>query len=381
MTNKLQTILIVDDIPDEIFVLDEILKDEYQVKAVTNGEAALKIAQSDNPPDLILLDILMPAPDGYEICRRLIHDPRTAGIPIIFLTAKTGALNEKLGLDLGAEDYITKPPSPPIVLARIRTHLRLKGVRDFLKGENEYLEAEVNRRTKEINRIQDVTMIALGSLAETRDNETGNHIRRTQNYIKVLAEALREHPRFKEFLTPETIDLLYKSAPLHDIGKVGIPDNILKKPDRLTPDEFEVMKTHTTIGHDAIVAAEENLDRPNSFLSLGRDIAWSHHEKWDGSGYPRGLAEDSIPLAGRLMAIPDVYDALISARVYKPPYRHEQAVEIIRNGNGIHFDPDICQAFLEITDKFHEIALAYKDSGKSFAPKGIAFSERPPERP
>ncbi len=362
MNGDRETILIVDDVPDDIIILDEILKKEYQVKAVTNGEAALKIAQSDNPPDLILLDILMPGMDGYETLRRLNQHQKSARIPVIFLTAKTGPFNEKLGLDLGAEDYISKPPSPPILLARIHTHLRLKKIRDFISDKNEYLENEIVRRTREIGKIQDVMMIALGSLAETRDNETGNHIRRTQNYIRILAENLVDHPRFSSILTDEMIELLYKSAPLHDIGKVGIPDRILNKPSKLTDEEFAVMKTHTTLGHDAILAAERALGSQTTFLSVACDIAWSHHEKWDGSGYPRGLSGDDIPLAGRFMAIPDVYDALISERVYKRAFSHEESVTIIAQGLGSHFDPDICRTFLRIADRFYEIAVAFKDT-------------------
>ena len=221
------------------------------------------------------------------------------------------------------------------------------------------------RRTREVGVIQDVTMIAMGSLAETRDNETGNHIRRTQHYIRILAEKMREHPRFKEHLSAGTIDLLYKSAPLHDIGKVGIPDGILKKPGKLDPDEFEVMKTHTTLGRAAIISAEKSLGTPNSFLSLAREIAWSHHEKWDGTGYPQGLSGDDIPIPGRLMAFADVYDALISARVYKRAFTHEETLDIIKKGIGTHFDPDIALVFMEISEQFRKIALSFSDHGES----------------
>jgi putative two-component system response regulator len=364
-TEKKATILIVDDSPDSVALLSSLLKDTYRVKVAITGEKALVIAAGEEPPDLILLDIMMPGMDGYEACRRLKQNPKTAEIPVIFLTAKSEAMDEERGFELGAEDYIVKPPSPPIVIARIRTHLRLKNVRDFLKDKNEYLEAEVVRRTREVGVIQDVTMIAMGSLAETRDNETGNHIRRTQHYIKILAEKMREHPRFKEHLSAGTIDLLYKSAPLHDIGKVGIPDGILKKPGKLDPDEFEVMKTHTTLGRAAILSAEKSLGSPNSFLSLAREIAWSHHEKWDGTGYPQGLSGDDIPIPGRLMAIADVYDALISARVYKRAFTHEETLDIIKKGIGTHFDPDIALVFMEISEQFRKIALSFSDQGES----------------
>jgi len=364
---KKVTILIVDDSPDSIALLSSLLKDLYRVKVAITGEKALEVASANNAPDLILLDIMMPGLDGYETCRRLKSNPETAGIPVIFLTAKTGSFDEEKGLELGAEDYIVKPPNPGILRARIKTHLNLKDMRDFLKDKNEYLEAEISRRTREIKIIQDIVMIAMGSLAETRDNETGNHIRRTQRYMRLLAEQVSRYPRFKGLLNEDTIESLCKSAPLHDIGKVGISDLILKKPGKLDNEEFNVMKTHTTIGRDAILAAEKYLDTSfhSSFLSLARDIAWSHHEKWDGSGYPRGLSGDMIPLAARLMAISDVYDALISERVYKRAFTHEEAVDIIKQESGTHFDPDIVRAFLDISDEFLKIAEFFNDGERS----------------
>jgi putative two-component system response regulator len=305
---------------------------------------------------------MMPGMDGYEVCRRLKEDPKTAEIPVIFLTAKSETSDEQRGLELGAVDYIAKPISPAIVITRVGTHLQLKGARDFLKDKSEYLEQEVERRTREINTVQDVTMIALGSLAETRDNETGNHIRRTQNYVKMLAVKLKEHPRFSIFLTPDTIERLYKSAPLHDIGKVGIPDRILMKPEKLTAEEFEIMKTHTTMGRNSIMAAEKLIESPNTFLHLAREIAWSHHEKWDGTGYPQGLSGDAIPIPGRLMAVVDVYDALVSKRVYKPAFPHTTAVSMIRESSGNHFDPDVVDAFFDAADQIREVAQRYLDA-------------------
>jgi putative two-component system response regulator len=230
-----------------------------------------------------------------------------------------------------------------------------------LQDRNQTLEDEVRRRTRELSSIQDVTIMAMSSLAETRDNETGNHIRRTQNYVKALALQLQPHPRFSSYLSAEQIELLYKSAPLHDIGKVGIPDSILLKPGRLDPAEFEIMKTHTTLGRDAILAAENLLDSPNSFLQCAREIALSHQEKWDGSGYPEGLKGDAIPISARLMALADVYDALISRRVYKAPMSHEQAFKIITDGRGTHFDPDIVDAFLSIAEDFRAIERRFSD--------------------
>jgi putative two-component system response regulator len=358
------TILLVDDVPDNITALASLLKDEYRTRAATSGERALAIATADPRPDLILLDVVMPDMDGYEVCTRLKAEPATAEIPVIFITARSEVEDETRGLALGAVDYIVRPISPPIVRSRVRTHLQLKAARDFLRDKSAYLEREVERRTREIAVTQDATMVAMGSLAETRDNETGNHIRRTQHYMEALALVLRDHPRFSAYLTPEMISILYKSAPLHDIGKVGIPDAILLKPGKLTPEEFDIMKTHTVLGRDAILSAEKLLDSPNTFLSTARDIAWSHHEKWDGSGYPRGLSGDGISIVGRLMAVVDVFDALTSRRVYKPASTAEEALRMIADGKGTHFDPDVADAFFRIGFKgLGEIAARFADHG------------------
>jgi putative two-component system response regulator len=258
-------------------------------------------------------------------------------------------------------DYITKPVNPAIVMARVRNHLQLKRARDFLAHHNHVLEEEVASRTRALAELQDATIRAMASLAETRDNETGNHIRRTQHYVEALARHLQNHPRFKDDLTDTNIETIFKSAPLHDIGKVGIPDRILLKPGKLTPEEFEIMKTHTTLGRDAIVAAESDTTHDNPFFRYAKEITYSHQEKWDGSGYPEGLMGNNIPLSARLMAVADVYDALISERVYKAAFTHEQAVEIIREGRGSHFDPDMVDAFLVLSEEFRRIAQRFAD--------------------
>ena len=358
------TVLIVDDAPENIAAMAALLKGEYRTVAATRGERALELARSESGVDVILLDVVMPGMDGHEVCWRLKQDPKTANIPVIFLTSRGNMEDEQKGFELGAVDYIMKPFSPPIVKARLKTHLQLKWVRDFLADKSAFLEDEVQRRTREVHLVQDVTMVAMGSLAETRDNETGNHIRRTQHYVKALALRMKDLPRFQEFLTPEIVDLLAKSAPLHDIGKVGIPDRILLKPGKLLPEEFAIMKTHTTIGRDAILAAEKMLDASTSFLRHARETACFHHEKWDGSGYPSGLSGDNIPVSARLMAVADVYDALTSKRVYKEAYSQEKAVSVIREGSGTHFDPDAVAAFLEIQDQFQAIAHEYSDEGR-----------------
>ncbi len=358
-------ILVVDDTPENLQLMSTLLCEDYKVQVAGSGEKALKLMAGGVLPDLVLLDILMPGIDGYEVCRRMRADARMRHVPVIFVTAKTDSEDEEQGFNLGAVDYITKPISPAVTLARIRTHLSLKHAVDLLQDRNQTLEEEVRLRTSELSRIQDVTIMVMTSLAETRDNETGNHIRRTQNYVKSLALTLQHHPRFSSYLSAEQIEVLYKSAPLHDIGKVGIPDSILLKPGRLEPTEFEIMKTHTTLGSDAIRAAEnllDTMDSPISFLKCAREIALSHQEKWDASGYPEGLKGDAIPISARLMAVADVYDALISRRVYKAPMPHEQALKIIADGQGSHFDPDIVDAFLAVAEDFRAIERRFSDA-------------------
>ena len=360
-----QTILIVDDTPDNIMLLSRLLKDKYNTKVATNGTTALQIANATPELDLILLDVMMPGVDGYETCRQLKDNPKTADIPVIFLTAKSQVEDEAMGLTMGAVDYLTKPISPPILFARVATQLTLKNARQLLQDQNQNLENMVQERTAQLSLMQDATIMAMASMAETRDNETGNHIRRTQNYVRTLARHLQEHPRFAKILTDENIELLYKSAPLHDIGKVGIPDRILLKPGKLDSDEFEVMKLHAVYGRDTIMLVEKHLGGSNSFLMFAREIAHSHQEKWDGSGYPENLTGDMIPVSARLMAVADVYDALISRRVYKPPFSHEEALAIMKKGRGSHFDPDIIDAFFEIEQRFAQIAAEFRDSNES----------------
>jgi len=358
------TLLVVDDVPENLLLMSELLRPHYHLRVASGGEKALQIARR-SPPDLILLDVMMPDMDGYEVCRHLKDDPRTADTPVLFLTAKDQAEDERRGLELGAADYLGKPFEPTVLLARVRSQLRLKAAADQLRARNAELDLEVEQRTHELQAVHDVTILALASLAETRDNETGNHLRRTQNYVRALALRLREQPRFAAELDEQTIDLLYKSAPLHDIGKVGIPDQILLKPGRFEPHEFEVMKQHPRLGYRALIHAEEMLGAPLPFLRIAKEIALCHHEKWDGSGYPQGLRGEAIPLSARLMAIADVYDAVISRRVYKPEMPHDKAVAIIREGCGTHFDPAVVEAFLDLQEEFQDIARRYADTDES----------------
>ncbi len=355
------TVLVVDDSPENLELMGGLLGDLYRVKVANSGSRALKILESDVLPDLILLDVMMPDLSGWDVCRTIKSTKRFAEIAVIFLTAKTSHEDEKLGFDLGAVDYISKPINPATLLSRVNTHLSLKRLSDVLRHRNHVLKDEIEKGVQEIRAVQEATIYAMASLAETRDNETGNHIRRTQHYVKTLAQTLRTHPRFSHYLTDEQIEMLYMSAPLHDIGKVGIPDHILLKPGRLDAAEFEIMKTHTTLGYQSILSATERVSGGSGFLTCAMEIALSHQEKWDGSGYPKGLSGDEIPISARLMAVADVYDALISERYYKKAFSHETAVGIILEGRGSHFDPDVAEAFNAIQAEFLEIAKKFSD--------------------
>ncbi|HIJ90789.1 MAG: response regulator [Desulfobulbaceae bacterium] len=357
------TVLLVDDTIENIDILVGAMTGSYEMIVAMDGQTALDISQS-SVPDLILLDIMMPGIDGFEVCRRLKSSAVTKDIPVIFLTALSEISSKTKGFQLGAVDYITKPFDVEEVRARVKTHLSLRLVQMELARQNELLEERVWERTRELALTQEVTIDCMAGLAEYRDPETGGHIMRTKHYILLLATHLRHSPRFGRLLDDTTIDLLHKSAPLHDIGKVGVLDSILLKPGKLTEEEFQEMTRHTLYGRDAIASAERKLGG-NSFLRIAGEYAYTHHEKWDGSGYPEGLKGEEIPLAGRLMALADVYDALISKRVYKPPFPHEKAVKIITEGDGRtmphNFDPDILAAFVELQEEFRTVALRYAD--------------------
>ena len=345
-------VLVVDDIETNVDILVEALGDDYRVSVAMDGESALEIIEEE-PPDIILMDIMMPGIDGYEVCERLKSKTATRDIPVVFLTALSEEENEAKGLALGAVDYIIKPFRAALVKARVKIHLELKQHKD-------HLENLVAKRTREVLMTQEISMESIGTLAEFRDPETGGHIKRTQHYIKALATHLKARPKFNDILDEETIDRIYKCAPLHDIGKVAIPDAILKKPEELTKEEFEEMKTHTIHGYEVLLPGKTRLDT-GAYLKCAGAIALTHHEKWDGSGYPRGLSGENIPVEGRLMAIADVYDALVSRRVYKPPYPHSQAVAIILEGRRTHFDPEMVDVFEQHVEEFRAIALEFAD--------------------
>jgi putative two-component system response regulator len=355
-----EVILIVDDAPENLSQLGEMLQAAgYRVKVANAGHVALKLAAQQPKPSLILLDIMMPIMDGHEVLRQLRSKQSTRDIPVIFLTAMDAGDNEAWAFNAGIADYIVKPIKPAIVLARVRNQLLVRHARCWLQDQNHALEAEVERRLRENEQIQAVSIRALAHLAETRDNETGNHIQRTQSYIRLLATRLASHPRFTATLTNKYIETLARSAPLHDIGKVGIPDHILLKPGKLTADEWTVMKTHTLLGSEAITLAERDIDASVEFLTQAKEIVRWHHERWDGSGYPDGLSGDSIPLSARLMAVADVFDALISRRVYKQALPFATVRKIIAEERGRQFDPDITDIFLDGCEEFEAIALHY----------------------
>ena len=367
------TVLIVDDTPENLTILGETLRPHYRVRAAISGERALHAVTIGALPDVILLDVMMPDMDGYPVLQALKADAATRDLPVIFVTAMDSVEGETHGLALGAVDYITKPFNPDIVLARVRTHIELAKARERLHDENAWLEREVARRTNENALIRDLSLSALACLAEVRDIETGHHILRTQSFVELLAHHLAGHPDYRAALAGERLEIIVRSAPLHDIGKVGIPDSILLKPGRLTSAEFEIMKKHPVIGADAITRAMAQAANSRSgdgalpggafaFMETAREIALSHHEKWDGSGYPAGLQGRQIPVSARLMALADVFDALSSRRVYKEPLAPEDVTRIIVAERGRHFDPVIVDAFLELRPAFAEVAQRFAEA-------------------
>ncbi len=344
-------VLVVDDLVENTRLLENFLNPRgYDVMAVHSGQEALDVV-AVNPPDVILLDLMMPGMDGFEVCRRLKQSLETHHIPIIIITGVPEKEANVRALDAGADDFLVKPFDAVLLSARIRNSLRSKMLQDQifqyqrqLEEANENLEQKVRERTTQLAHTQQVAVFSLAKLSESRDTETGAHLERIRAYIRTIAQELVSNGYCACEDGAAFVEELYISSPLHDIGKVGIPDRILLKPGRLTPEEFEIMKTHTVIGGDTLQAADLEAGR-DSFLSTGRDIAYFHHERWDGKGYPKGLAETEIPLSARITAVCDVYDALTSKRPYKEPFSHEKSRQIIIEGRGTQFDPAVVDAF------------------------------------
>lgn len=334
------TVLLVDDLAANIDILNSVVMPHYHTRIALNGERALKIASSPNPPDLILLDIMMPGLDGYEVCRRLKSNPDTRDIPVIFVTAMSEVEDEQFGLELGAADYITKPINPALVLARIRTQLALY-------DQNRELARQVNQRTAELFNTRQQIIRRLGRAAEFRDNETGNHIIRMSHFSRLIAAAAG--------LGEKTVEMIYNASPMHDVGKIGIPDDILLKPGKLTPEEWQTMQQHPQIGADIIGRHSDEM------LQAAHMIALCHHEKWDGSGYPAGLKGEDIPIMARVVALADVFDALTTERPYKKAWPLEDAIAYIENQAGSHFDPALIAPFKQALPEMLRIREEFSD--------------------
>ena len=354
------TVLVVDDTPANLTLLANLLNRSYRVLLANSGARALEIALR-SPPDVVVLDVMMPEMDGYEVCRLLKADARTCDAPVLFLTALSQPADESRGFEAGGADFVQKPFHPQTVLARVATQVQVKAWRDALKDRNAWLQNELADRVQEVERLRDTTLFVMISLAEFRDQETGNHVRRTQEYVRVLANWLASEAPQPIEMSEHAIDQLARSAPLHDIGKVAIPDAILLKPGPLTPDEWTVMRTHPMHGWELLRRAAQRIGEQGLFLTYAMEIARHHHEKWDGSGYPDGLTGEDIPLSARLMAAADVYDALISRRPYKEPMSHEDALDWISSQSGSHFDPAVVEALHATKDRLRQIALVLKD--------------------
>ena len=335
------TILIVDDTPQNIDVLIASLSDEYRIKVALNGMRALEIASANPRPDIILLDVMMPEMDGYEVCKRLKENPMTAKIPVIFVTAKHDIKDEERGFAMGAVDYIIKPISPPIVRARVRTHIALY-------DQNRQLQKKVAERTQALEASQLRIIHHLGQAVEYRDNETGAHVIRMSHYTRFIAKAYGGND--------DWVRKIFLAAPMHDVGKIGIPDAILLKPGKLTPEEWEIMKRHTIFGGEIFSGDDDPM------LQMARTIALTHHEKWDGSGYPNGLKGNDIPIEGRIVAIADVVDALMSKRPYKEPWSLEQTLAYIQDNSGTHFDPNLTPLMEGIAEEILAVREQYPDA-------------------
>jgi putative two-component system response regulator len=343
---KKSKILIVDDVPENIRVMMDVLKDEFTILAATNGQKALDLIEKNLDTDLIVLDIMMPEMDGYEVCKILKSSSSTKEIPVIFITSLNEVENEEKGLELGAVDYLTKPINAYLVKQRVKNHIELKHHRD-------HLEDLVKARTKELEESKEATIEAMGIVAEKRDTLTGEHVQRVKQYVKLIAEQLEKNGKYKDILDKQYIHNVYLCSPLHDLGKIAIRDSILLKNGRLTSEEFEEMKQHTVIGEETLEMVQKHLS--NDMLEVAKSLAIAHHENWDGSGYPKGLKGDEIPLSARILTVADVYDAMIHKRVYKDSIPRDEVLEEIERNRGIKFEPDIVDAFFEVEPMFEEM--------------------------
>ncbi|MDR1048591.1 MAG: response regulator [Synergistaceae bacterium] len=347
---KKETVLIVDDVDMNRMILDAILSDDYDILQAEDGFKAIDILYNAlDLPAIVLLDIMMPEMDGFEVLDLIKSNPRTADIPVVFITAADIESTETRGLRSGAVDYVSKPFNPEVVKARVDNHLELKRYRDNL-------EETVEKKVQQLVRSKENMLETLAAVIEYRNLESGQHVRRTSVLSRKLVARMFDIPHYARQLNEIHHESMLKAVPIHDIGKIGVPDNILLKPGRLTPEEFEIIKTHTTIGSDIIDTLLTH-EEGDEYLLHCRDICRHHHERFDGKGYPDGLRGEGIPLSARILSIVDVYDALANSRVYKPALPHEETVRIISEGAGTQFDPGIIKAFLDIRDSFQSVSL------------------------
>lgn len=357
---KIPDVMIVDDEPANLQVLSGILKQNgYHVRPASTGRQALEGARLE-PPDLILLDINMPDMNGYEVCETLKSDRILWHIPVIFISALSDTADIIKAFSSGGVDYVTKPFQYEEVRARVDTHIKMRFLQKDLEDYNTKLEVLVLSQVKEISESQMATIFALAELSESRDEDTGKHLERVRMYCKILCDELATFPKFERIITPEFSRELSLASPLHDIGKVAIPDAVLLKPGKLTVEEFELMKKHTVLGSETLQKVRTKYPN-NTFVNMGIDISRSHHEKWDGTGYPDGLKGEKIPISARIMTVADVYDALRSKRCYKPAMPHEESVDCIVKAGGTQFDPDIIKAFKNVHEKFRVTADTVHD--------------------
>ena len=353
-------ILVVDDTPDNLRLLMGILGEQgYKVRPASDGPYALSTARAA-PPDLILLDIKMPGMDGYAVCEQLKADDLTRDIPVLFISALNEPLDKVKAFETGGVDYVTKPFQVEEVLARVKIHVTNHRLQAELEQYNNNLQHLVQEQVKEISQAQMATIVAMSKLAESRDDVTGKHIERVRTFCKMLALKLKERPEFTNVVSAAYAKNVFYASPLHDIGKVAIPDNILLKPGKLTEKEFKTMQTHTIHGAQTLEAVRVEYPN-NSFITMGVAIARSHHEKWNGTGYPDGLVGEDIPLSARIVAVADVYDALTTKRCYKEAFSHEKSCDIIYHDSGTHFDPRAVEAFMELKDEFMNVRQKLKD--------------------
>ena len=376
MTGKKELIFLVDDDLTNLTTGRNALSGHYDVVTLNSGARLHKILEK-KIPDLILLDVNMPEMNGYETLKHIKSTKEFEEVPVIFLTAKSDVDSELEGLSLGAVDYIVKPFSAPLLLKRIELHLLVKAQKHELMLQknalikfNENLQQMVDAKTRTVVELQNAVLKTMAELVDCRDDTTGHHIEKTQSYLRILIEAAKKSGMYADEISAWDVELVLQSAQLHDVGKIAIEDSILRKPDRLTAEEYAKVKIHTTFGEKVIEKIKQSTSQ-QTFLEQAKILASTHHEKWDGTGYPRGLKGEEIPLQGRLMAIADVYDALVSERPYKKALSHTEAVSIITSDSGTHFDPALVDLFCSASAEFHEVA-AMHDKVRKKLPESAA---------